>query len=71
LDVRYKRLEQFLHIAQGSIFGVVTLNEIFRRTKLFENEDANEVRERYEQIDRKLNVLINSLQEKKVINSSP
>lgn len=29
-----KEFIQFLHIAQGSIFEVVTLNEIFRRRKL-------------------------------------
>ena len=65
-----KEFIQFLHIAQGSIFEVVTLNEIFRRRRLFDNEDANEVRKRCEQIDRKLNGLINSLQEKKVSSSS-
>jgi four helix bundle protein len=59
-----------LHIAQGSIFEVVTLNEILRRRELFGKEDANEVRKRCEQIDRKLNGLINSLQGKKVINFS-
>ena len=65
-----KEFIQFLHIAQGSIFEVVTLNEIFRRRKLFDNEDANEVRKRCEQIDRKLNGLINSLKGKKVTSSS-
>jgi four helix bundle protein len=56
-----KEFIQFLHIAQGSVFEVVTLNEIFRIRKLFPEEEANEVRKRCEQIDRKLNGLINSL----------
>jgi len=56
-----KEFVQFLHIAQGSVFEVVTLNEIFRRRKLFSKEGAHEVRRRCEQIDRKLNGLINSL----------
>ena len=56
-----KEFIQYLHIAQGSLYEVVTLNEVFRRRKLFEEEDAQEVRNRCETIDRKLNGLINSL----------
>jgi four helix bundle protein len=56
-----KEFIQFLHIAQGSVYEIVTLNEIFRRRKLFLEEDAIEIRNRCEQIDRKLNGLINSL----------
>ena len=56
-----KEFIQYLHIAQGSLYEVVTLNEVFRRRKLFEQEDAQEVRNRCETIDRKLNGLINSL----------
>ena len=56
-----KEFIQFLHIGQGSVYEVVTLNEIFRRRKLFSEEESNEVRSRCEQIDRKLNGLINSL----------
>jgi len=56
-----KEFIQFLHIAQGSLYEIVTLNEIFRRKKLFSEQDAQEVRNRCEQIDRKLNGLINSL----------
>ena len=56
---QYKReFIQFLHIAEGSLFEVVTLNEIFRMRKLFHEEQANEVRKRCEQIDRKLNGLV-------------
>ena len=60
-----KEFIQFLHIAQGSLFEIVTLNEVFQRRKLFHEEQANEVRKRCEQIDRKLNGLINSLRGKK------
>ncbi len=60
-----KEFIQFLHIAQGSLFEIVTLNEVFRRRKLFHEEQANEVRKQCEQIDRKLNGLINSLRGKK------
>ena len=60
-----KEFIQYLHIAQGSVFEVVTLNEIFRRRKLFSEEESSGVRTRCEQIDRKLNGLINSLKGKK------
>jgi len=56
-----KEFIQFLHIAQGSVYEVVTLNVVFRRRKLFQEEEAREVRNRCEQVDRKLNGLINSL----------
>ena len=60
-----KEFIQFLHIAQGSVYEVVTLNEVFRRRKLFTEEDAKDIRSRCEQIDRKLNGLINSLRGKR------
>jgi four helix bundle protein len=56
-----KEFIQYLHIAQGSLYEVLTLNEVFRRRQLFSEEDAQEVRSRCEKIDRKLNGLINSL----------
>ena len=56
-----KEFIQFLHIAQGSVYEVVTLNAVFKRRKLFDENEAGEVRNRCEQIDRKLNGLINSL----------
>ena len=59
-----KEFIQFLYIAQGSLFELVTLNEVFRRKNLFKEEDAIEVRRRCEQVDRKLNGLINSLRGK-------
>ena len=56
-----KEFIQFLHIAQGSVYEVVTLNAVFKRRKLFQENEAREVRNRCEQVDRKLNGLINSL----------
>jgi len=56
-----KEFIQFLFIARGSIFEVVTLNVVFHRRKLFDDEQAIYIRIRCEQIDRKLNGLINSL----------
>jgi four helix bundle protein len=56
-----KEFIQFLYIARGSVFEVVTLNELFRRKKVFNPKEALEIRKRCEEIDRKLNGLINSL----------
>jgi four helix bundle protein len=56
-----KEFIQFLFIAQGSLYEVVTLNEVFRRKELFSEQNAQEVRDRCEKIDRKLNGLVNSL----------
>lgn len=60
-----KEFIQFLHISQGSAYEVVTLNEIFRRRRLLSEEEAMEIRNRCEQIDRKLNGLMNSLRGKR------
>ena len=60
-----KEFIQYLHIAQGSLYEVVTINEVFRRRKLFKEEDSKQVRKRCEQVDRKLNGLINSLRGRK------
>ena len=56
-----KEFIQFLYIARGSLFEVVTLNEVFRRRELFDENDASEIRTRCEEIDRKTIGLINSL----------
>lgn len=56
-----KEFVQFLHIAQGSLYEVVTLLEVFRRRRLFAESISTEIRSRCETIDRKLNGLINSL----------
>jgi four helix bundle protein len=60
-----KEFIQFLYIAEGSLFEVVTLNEIFREKGFFGEEDSLEIRKRCEEIDRKLNGLINALKGKK------
>jgi four helix bundle protein len=65
-----KEFIQFLHIAQGSLYEVVTLNEIFKRRGIFNNEEALEIRSRCEAIDRKLNGLINSLRDLKKSSNS-
>lgn len=60
-----KEFIQFLYIAQGSIFEVVTLTEVFRRQNLFSTEDSEKILTHCEKIVRKLNGLINSLRESK------
>jgi four helix bundle protein len=56
-----KEFLQYLGIAQGSLYETITLNEVFRRRKLFTEEESIEIRSRGEGIDRKLNGLMNSL----------
>jgi len=60
-----KEFVQFLSIAQGSLYEVITLNEVFRRRSLFSEEDYTLVMKSGEAIDRKLNGLMNSLRGKK------
>jgi four helix bundle protein len=66
-----KEFIQFLPIAQGSLYEVVTLIEVFRRNELFNEEKSLKIREQCETIDRKLNGLINSLHGKKRVGKSP
>jgi four helix bundle protein len=56
-----KEFIQFLYIAEGSLFEVLTLTVLFKRRKLFKDEEAFEIRKQAETIDRKLHGLINSL----------
>jgi four helix bundle protein len=56
-----KEFIQYLHIAQGSLYEVLTLLEVFRRRGLFTESDSEEIRNRCEVIDRKLDGLVNSL----------
>jgi len=56
-----KEFIQFLYIAEGSLFEVLTLMEIFKRRNLIDQEKAIEIRKQAETIDRKLHGLINSL----------
>ena len=60
-----KEFIQFLYIAEGSLFEVLSLTEIFRRRKLFSEGDAIEIREQAEVIDRKLHGLIRSLRSRR------
>ena len=56
-----KEFIQYLYVAEGSLFEVLTLTEIFRRRQLFKEEESFKIRQRAEVIDRKLHGLINSL----------
>jgi four helix bundle protein len=56
-----KEFIQFLYVAEGSLFEVLTLLEIFKRRGLVEKENVIEIRQQAETIDRKLHGLINSL----------
>jgi four helix bundle protein len=56
-----KEFIQYLYIAEGSLFEVLTLTEIMKRRKLFKEEESKEIRRQAEVIDRKLHGLINSL----------
>ena len=63
-----KEFLQYLSIAQGSLYETITLNEVFRRRKLFTEEESAEIRLKGEGIDRKLNGLMNSLRGRKRAN---
>jgi four helix bundle protein len=56
-----KEFIQYLYIAEGSLFEVMTLSEILKRRRLIGEKESIEIRERAEIIDRKLHGLINSL----------
>jgi four helix bundle protein len=56
-----KEFIQYLYIAEGSLFEVLTLSEILKRRKLIREEESMEITKRAEIIDRKLHGLINSL----------
>ena len=56
-----KEFIQFLYIAEGSLFEVLTLTEILTRRKIIREKESIEIREQAEIIDRKLHGLINSL----------
>lgn len=60
-----KEFLQYLSIAQGSLYETITLNEIFRRKKIFSEDESKEIRKRGEEIERKLNGLMNSIRGKK------
>ena len=56
-----KEFIQYLYIAEGSLFEVLTLSEILKRRKLIRENKSIEIRKQAEIIDRKLHGLINSL----------
>jgi len=56
-----KEFIQYLYIAEGSLFEVLTLSEILKRRNLIRENESIEIRKQAEIIDRKLHGLINSL----------
>jgi four helix bundle protein len=56
-----KEFIQYLYIAEGSLFEILTLSEILKRRKLIRENESIEIRKQAEIIDRKLHGLINSL----------
>jgi len=56
-----KEFIQFLYIAQGSLYEVLTLTVLFRRRNFFKKKDAEKIWNDAEVIDRKLHALIRNL----------
>jgi len=56
-----KEFIQYLYVAEGSLFELLTLVEIFKRRGMMKAQAAHEIRARAETIDRKLHGLVNSL----------
>ena len=56
-----KEFIQYLYIAEGSLFELLTLTEIFKRKGVIQEKESHEIRVKAETIDRKLHGLINSL----------
>jgi four helix bundle protein len=56
-----KEFIQFLYIAIGCLFEVLTLTEIFKRRKLFKEKEAIQIRKKAIIIYRKTTALIKSL----------
>ena len=59
-----KEFIQFLSIAEGSLFEMLTLCELFQRRKLFSQAEVTRIRMLAEAFDRKLRGLINTLQKR-------
>jgi four helix bundle protein len=59
-----KEFVQFLSIAEGSLFEVLALTELFRRRRLFSEPDTTRIRDLAEALDRKLRGLINTRQKR-------
>jgi four helix bundle protein len=60
-----KEFVQYLSIAQGSLYEMITLNEVFKKRKLFSEEESKAIRDWGEEIDRKLNGLMNAIRGRK------
>ena len=60
----HKEFIQFLYIAEGSLFEVLTLTELFKRRKLFADEEAADIREQAIIINKKLRGLVKSLKKR-------
>ena len=56
-----KEFIQYLYIAEGSLFELLTLVEMFKRRRVMNDNEAIAIREQAETLDRKLHGLINSL----------
>jgi four helix bundle protein len=56
-----KEFIQFLYIAIGCLFEVLTLTEIFKRRKLFKEKEASQIRNKAKIIYRRTAALIRSL----------
>ena len=56
-----KEFIQYLYVAEGSLFELLTLVEIFKRRRVIKDNEAIAIREQAETLDRKLHGLINSL----------
>ena len=59
-----KEFVQYLYIAEGSLFEVLTLSELFKRRKLFTDKEATNIREQAIVIDRKIRGLVKSLKKR-------
>ena len=59
-----KEFVQYLYIAEGSLFEVLTLTELFKRRKLFTDREATNIRKQAIVIDRKIRGLIKSLKKR-------
>jgi four helix bundle protein len=56
-----KEFIQFLYIAEGSLFELLTLIEVLNRRRLIGDDSVVRIREKAENLDRKLHGLIHSL----------
>lgn len=65
-----KEFIQYLYVAEGSLFELLTLVEIFKRRGIMKEHEAHEIRLRAETIDRKVHGLINSFSAQVMMNNA-